>query len=107
LHRHERRWSLTFVGCSLVLFALGGFFAYLTLSKGLDLLLGFSGDGLVSVLDVNKYLSYVIAMLVVFGLSFELPLLVTMLNLAGVVSTAKLRSWRRAEIFLVFLFAAS
>ncbi|KLL10425.1 twin-arginine translocase subunit TatC [Protofrankia coriariae] len=106
LHRHERRWSLTFVGCSLVLFTLGAFFAYLTLSTGLELLLGFSGDGLVSVLDVNKYLSYVIAMLLVFGLSFEIPLLVAMLNLAGVVSTAKLRSWRRAEIFLVFVFAA-
>jgi sec-independent protein translocase protein TatC len=106
LHRHERRWSLTFVGCSLALFALGGFFAYVTLNKGLQLLLGFSGDGLVSILDVNKYISYVIAMLLIFGLSFELPLLVTMLNLAGVVSTARLRSWRRAEIFLVFLFAA-
>ncbi len=106
LHRHERRWSLTFVGFSLVLFGLGAYFAYLTLSKGLQLLLGFSGDGLVSLLDVNKYLSYVFAMLLIFGLSFELPLLVAMLNLAGVVSTAKLRSWRRAEIFLVFVFAA-
>jgi sec-independent protein translocase protein TatC len=106
LHRHERRWSLTFVGISLVLFSLGGFFAYITLQKGLNLLLGFSGDGLVSVLDVNKYLSYAIAMLTIFGLSFELPLLVVMLNLAGVVSTAKLRAWRRPEIFLVFVFAA-
>jgi sec-independent protein translocase protein TatC len=106
LHRHERRWSLTFVSCSLVLFAVGGYFSYLTLRTGLNLLLGFSGDGLVSVLDVNKYLSYVIAMLLIFGLSFEIPLLVCMLNLAGVVSTAKLRSWRRPEIFLVFLFAA-
>lgn len=106
LHRHERRWALTFVSSSLALFAAGGFFAYLTLQKGLSLLLGFGGEGLASVLDGNKYLSYVIAMLLVFGLSFELPLLVTMLNLAGVVSTAKLRSWRRAEIFLVFVFAA-
>lgn len=106
LHQHERRWSLAFVSSSLVLFAVGAFFAYLTLSKGLELLLGFGGDGLVSVLDVNKYLSYVIAMLLVFGLSFEIPLLVTMLNLAGVVSTAKLRTWRRPQIFLTFLFAA-
>jgi sec-independent protein translocase protein TatC len=106
LHRHERRWSLTFVSCSLVLFALGGYCAYLTLDKGLQLLLSFSGDSLVSLLDVNRYLSYVIAMLVVFGLSFEFPLLVAMLNLAGVISTATLRSWRRAEIFTVFLFAA-
>lgn len=106
LHRHERRWSLSFVGASLFLFAAGGFFAYITLETGLSLLLSFGGDGLVSVLDGNKYLSYVIAMLLVFGLSFEVPLIVTMLNLAGVVSTAKLRSWRRAEIFLVFVFAA-
>ncbi len=106
LHRHERRWSLTFVGVSLALFATGGVFAYLTLSTGLGLLLGFGGNGLVSVLDGNRYLSYVQAMLLIFGLSFEVPLLVTMLNLAGIISTAKLRSWRRAEIFLVFVFAA-
>lgn len=106
LHRHERRWSLTFVSVSLVLFATGAVFAYLTLPTGLSLLLGFGGDGLVSVLDGNKYLSYVQAMLLIFGLSFEVPLLITMLNLAGVVSTAKLRSWRRPEIFLVFVFAA-
>ncbi|WP_026310752.1 twin-arginine translocase subunit TatC [Parafrankia elaeagni] len=106
LHRHERRWSLSFVCASLVLFAVGGLFSYLTLETGLNLLLGFGGDGLVSVLDGSKYLSYVIAMLLVFGLSFEIPLLVTMLNLAGLVTTAKLRSWRRAEIFLVFVFAA-
>ncbi|WP_261559737.1 twin-arginine translocase subunit TatC [Frankia tisae] len=106
LHRHERRWSLTFVGISLILFATGAFFAYYTLSTGLSLLLGFGGNGLVSVLDGNKYLSYVQAMLLIFGLSFEVPLLVAMLNLAGVVTTARLRSWRRAEIFLVFVFAA-
>ncbi|MCK9877375.1 twin-arginine translocase subunit TatC [Frankia sp. Ag45/Mut15] len=106
LHRHERRWSLTFVGVSLVLFATGALFAYLTLPTGLSLLLGFGGNGLVSVLDGNRYLSYVQAMLLIFGLSFEVPLLVLMLNLAGVVTTARLRSWRRAEIFLVFVFAA-
>ncbi len=106
LHRHERRWALTFVLSSLVLFAAGGFFAYLTLEKGLQLLLGFGGNGLVSILDGTRYLSYVIAMLMIFGLSFELPLLVMMLNLAGVVSTTKLRAWRRMEIFLVFVFAA-
>jgi sec-independent protein translocase protein TatC len=106
LHRHERRWSLTFVAASVLLFLLGAFFAYVTLSKGLSLLLSFGGDGLASLLDVNKYLSYVTAMLLIFGLSFEVPLLVTMLNLAGVVPTQKLRDWRRPEIMLVFVFAA-
>jgi sec-independent protein translocase protein TatC len=106
LHRHERRWSLTFVAASVLLFVLGAFFAYVTLSKGLSVLLSFGGNGLASLLDVNKYLSYVTAMLLIFGLSFELPLLVTMLNLAGVLPTQKLRDWRRPEIFLVFVFAA-
>ncbi|ADP81748.1 twin-arginine translocase subunit TatC [Pseudofrankia inefficax] len=106
LHRHERRWSLTFVALSLGLFAVGACFAYITLRTGLNLLLGFSGDGIVSVLDANKYLSYVIAMVLIFGASFEIPLLVCLLNLAGVVPTAKLRAWRRSEIFLTFLFAA-
>jgi sec-independent protein translocase protein TatC len=106
LHTHERRWAASFIGSALVLFGLGGFFAYLTLSKGLRLLLGFGGGGLTSILDVNRYLSYVIAMLLVFGISFLLPLLVTMLNLAGVVTTDRLRGWRRPEIFLVFAFAA-
>ncbi|MBL7502556.1 twin-arginine translocase subunit TatC [Frankia sp. CNm7] len=106
LHRHERRWSLTFVVCSLALFVIGGFFAYITLETGLRLLLGFAGDELISALDANKYLSYALAMLVIFGLSFEVPLLVCMLNLAGVVTTKRLRSWRRAEIFLTFVFAA-
>lgn len=106
LHRHERRWALSFVSASLALFAAGGFFAYITLQKGLSLLLSFGGAGLGSLLDGTKYLSYVFAMLMIFGVSFEFPLVVLMLNLAGVVSTTRLRSWRRSEIFLVFVFAA-
>ncbi|OHV35186.1 MULTISPECIES: twin-arginine translocase subunit TatC [Pseudofrankia] len=106
LHQHERRWSLTFVSISLVLFAVGGVFAYLTLETGLRLLLGFGGEHLVSLLSAEKYLSYVIAMLLIFGISFEVPLLICLLNLAGLVTTKRLRSWRRAEIFLTFVFAA-
>ncbi|MDT3441687.1 twin-arginine translocase subunit TatC [Pseudofrankia sp. BMG5.37] len=106
LHRHERRWALTFVATSLVLFAVGGLFAYLTLETGLRLLLGFGGEHLVSLLSADKYLSYVIAMLLIFGISFEVPLLICLLNLAGLVTTKRLRSWRRAEIFLTFVFAA-
>ena len=106
LHRNERRYALAFVGSSMVLFALGGFVAYLTMQKGLELLLSIAGDGVTSLLDVSKYLNYVIAMLLVFGVSFEFPLLVIMLNLVGLVSAAKLRGWRRGIIFGVFVFAA-
>jgi sec-independent protein translocase protein TatC len=106
LHRHERRWGLSFVVASLALFALGGYFAYTTMHTGLKILLGFSGPSMISALDANKYLSYVQAMVLIFGASFEIPLIVCLLNLAGVVETARLRSWRRMEIFLTFCFAA-
>lgn len=105
LHRNERRWALSFVGTSIGLFVLGASFAYFTLGRGLKFLLSFA-DGLIPVISIDKYLSFVQAMLLIFGVSFEFPLLVVLLNLAGVVSYEKLRGWRRMEIFLVFVVSA-
>jgi sec-independent protein translocase protein TatC len=91
---------------SLGLFALGGLFAYLTLSKGLKFLLGFATGGLSSLLTFDSYLSFVVAMVLVFAVSFELPLLVVMLNLVGVLSYQRLKRWTRGVIFGIFVFAA-
>ncbi len=106
LYRNERRWALSFVGSSLVLFVVGGVFAWLTLNKGLQFLLSFATGGISSLLSFNSYLSYVVAMVLIFGVSFELPLVVVLLNLAGVVSYEKLRSWWRGSVFAIFVFAA-
>jgi sec-independent protein translocase protein TatC len=106
LYRNERRWAVTFVASSLGLFSLGGLFAWLTLSKGLRFLLGFANSGLASLLTFDSYLSYVVAIVLVFAVSFEFPLLVTMLNLAGVLSYQRLRRWTRGIIFGIFAFAA-
>jgi sec-independent protein translocase protein TatC len=81
-------------------------FAWLTLSKGLRFLLGFANSGLASLLTFDSYLSYVVAIVLVFAVSFEFPLLVTMLNLAGVLSYQRLRRWTRGIIFGIFAFAA-
>lgn len=106
LYAHEKRYATSFVAASVVLFGMGAAFAYLTLEKGLHFLLGFASGGLTSLLNFNSYLSFVVAMILVFAVSFELPLLVVMLNLVGVVSAARLRRWGRGVIFGIFVFAA-
>ena len=105
LHRHERRWTLAFMISATVLFAAGATMAYLILHTALDFLLGFGGNGVKSLLTVTDYLAFVTRLLIVFGSSFLFPLAVILLNLAGIVSAPRLASWRRVEIFLVFVFA--
>jgi sec-independent protein translocase protein TatC len=106
LYQHERRWATSFVAVSLGLFAMGGLFAYLTLSRGLRFLLGFATGGLSSLLSFDSYLSFVVAMVLVFAVSFEFPLVVVMLNLVGVLPFARLRRWTRGTVFGIFVFAA-
>jgi sec-independent protein translocase protein TatC len=106
LYDRERRWALGFVGTSVALFAAGAVVAYITLQNGLRFLLGFATGGIASLLNFNSYLSYVVAMVLVFAVSFEFPLVVVMLNLAGVVSYERLRRWTRGIIFGIFVFAA-
>ena len=89
-----------------MLFAAGVCLAYVVLAKGLQVLIGAAGSGAVATLTVNSYLSFVILMLVIFGVSFELPLLIVMANLVGVLPAKLLKRFQRGGIFLIFLFAA-
>lgn len=105
LKRSERRFTLAFVFSSTVLFAAGACLAYEILGRGLSVLLRMGGDNVQAMLTVSSYLSFVILTLVVFGLSFELPLVVVMANLAGVLPAATLRRTQRVAIFAIFVFA--
>jgi sec-independent protein translocase protein TatC len=106
LHRNERKWSITFILASSVLFAGGMALAYFTLAKGLETLISLSGSGTQSALEVTKYISFVSLVLVVFGASFELPLLIVMLNLVRILPYSVLKRGQRLGIFGVFVFAA-
>jgi sec-independent protein translocase protein TatC len=105
LHRHERRWTLSFIVSGVLLFVTGAALAYLVMHTALDFLLGAGGNGVKPLLGVSEYLSFVTRLLVIFGASFLFPLIVILLNLAGVLSAKRMASWRRGEIFLCFLFA--
>jgi sec-independent protein translocase protein TatC len=103
----ERRFAIPFVAASLVLFALGGWFALLTLPKGLSFLLGFAGQQrVVLVLFVEKYIGFVILLVLGFGASFEFPLVLISLTLVGVLSSRKLRDWRRYAVLFIAVAAA-
>jgi sec-independent protein translocase protein TatC len=107
LYRRERRWTFAFVGSAVPLFLAGGFFAYLAMGRGLRFLLGLTPHGVQPLITIDTYLGYAIAMLLIFGVAFELPLVIVILNLAGVLTHAFVRKWRRVMIFAVFVFAGA
>ncbi len=106
LYEKERRFAVTFVSCAATLFAFGAVLAYYVISEGLTVLLGFAGSTTITGLDPTKYFSFLIAMLIIFGVSFELPLLLIMLNVIGMVKGKKLARARRYSIFGIVVFSA-
>jgi sec-independent protein translocase protein TatC len=106
LKRNERRYGLSFVGASTLLFAGGAVIAYFVLGTGLRVLLGLAGNGVVVALTAQDYIGFVLSLLIAFGVSFEAPLVAVALNLVGVLSHAALARSRRWIFFLTVVFAA-
>jgi sec-independent protein translocase protein TatC len=108
LHRHERRWAIGFVFASVPLFLGGAVLAYFFLPKGFDLLVGFNPapEKVANLIGFDKYLSFVIRMMLVFSISFVAPVFLVALNLVGIVHARQLvRAWRPV-ILGSFVFAA-
>ena len=105
LYAREKRWSYIFLGSAVPLFLTGITLAYWSLSRTMDYLLHLTPSGVANLIDFDQYLSFVLTMMLAFGLAFELPLLIIMLNLAGVLSHRQFKKWRRVMIFAVFVIA--
>ncbi|MFI1151958.1 twin-arginine translocase subunit TatC [Streptomyces sp. NPDC020817] len=106
LHNHEKRYAIGFVAVGAPLFAAGGVLAYKLLPQTATILLEFTPDNARNLLPVDDYLDLVTRMVIVFGLAFELPLLLILLNFTGVLTAKRLASWWRAMVLGITIFAA-
>lgn len=106
LHRKEKRYAAAFLFASLILFVVGTVFAYLTISRGLEFLLGIGGDSITTLPSIQSYLSFVTLTLLAFGIAFLFPVIVLFLNVVGIFPADRMRSWRRGMIVGIAVAAA-
>jgi sec-independent protein translocase protein TatC len=105
LHKHERRWAYMFGAIAVPLFFVGAVLASLVVSKGLSFLLTHGAVKATS-LEASSYLSFVTNLVLLFGLSFEFPVLLLLLNFTGIVRGKRMLGWWRVAIIVFFAFAA-
>lgn len=106
LHGNEKRWGAAVLLTAVPLFLAGVALCYWLLPKGLTVLLGFTPEGVSNFVSFSRYFSFVVRLILVFGIAFLLPVFVVLLNAVGVFTGAALSSARRWIIVGVFVFAA-
>jgi sec-independent protein translocase protein TatC len=127
LYARERRWGIVFILSSVLLFVGGALFAYyLVLPASFKYFLGYAGEAMhhmqtefmhrnidiklseqfsiQPMITMDEYFSLTSMLLLVFGVVFELPLLLAVLAIIGIVSAAQLWRWNR---FAIILFAVA
>ena len=106
LHKREKRFAIPFIVVSILLFMLGALVALFTFETALRFLVGMGGDTLTPLFSASKFLSFMILMIVAFGIAFEFPVVLVFLQLAGVLTSRRLRSWRRPALVVIVALAA-
>ncbi|MHB1066183.1 MAG: twin-arginine translocase subunit TatC [Candidatus Nanopelagicales bacterium] len=106
LRKNERRWAVGFAAVATPLFLAGTMLAYVLLPYGLQILLGFTPEGVENIVSVDRYLSFFLRMILVFGIGFLVPLLLVLLNFAGILTGRRLVGWWRWIIVSVLVFSA-
>jgi sec-independent protein translocase protein TatC len=104
----EKKWAIIFVIAASPLFAAGVALGYWIMPKGIAVLVGFTPQAVdtTNMLNVVDFLSFLIRVMLVFGVAFLIPVFVLMLNFLGVIKASQLAKARLYVIFATFVFGA-
>ncbi len=107
LYSHEKKLVLPLVTSSTILFFIGVAFCYfLVLPAMAQFIQNFAPTSITAAPDIEQYFGFVLTLFVVFGLAFEVPIVVIVLARMGIVSIDKLKAFRGYFIVLAFIIAA-
>ncbi|MCI2264054.1 twin-arginine translocase subunit TatC [Sediminivirga luteola] len=106
LTRREKRYTLGFLAAAIPLFLAGTGLAFFALPNAIRALTAFTPTGASNFIQADQYLSFVMLIILVFGVAFVLPVLLFGLNLMGILSARTIARHWRWIVMLVFVFAA-
>jgi len=107
LYSHEKKLVLPLVVSSTLLFVAGMLFCYfIVFGRVFAFIATFAPKSISVAPDIEAYFNFVLGMFLAFGLAFEVPVVVVVLIIAGLVSVEQLREWRGYVIVAIFVVAA-
>ncbi|MFE5873338.1 twin-arginine translocase subunit TatC [Streptomyces roseifaciens] len=106
LHKNEKKYTVAFVVTAVPLFVAGAYLAYEIMPMSMRVLLQITPDSAANTLNLDDILDFTVRMILVFGLAFELPLVLVMMNIAGMVTGKTMVKWWRGVVMGVFVFGA-
>lgn len=106
LHKKEKRYTFMFVSVAGVLFVAGAALAYFVLSEGLEFLMSIGAEYQTAALTGKEYFGLMLTMLILFGIAFEVPLIIIALNLVGVLEYEHVKGKRRILFIIVMIISA-
>jgi sec-independent protein translocase protein TatC len=108
LHKHERKYAAPFIIVGSLLFIGGGAFAMLVVVPfAISFLVSFGQDqGLKPMITISSYIDFILKFTLAFGVVFEMPVVITLLSMLGIVTPQFLSKNRKYAILINFVIAA-